>query len=770
MAVKQKILFITFLFICEIGIKIGFLFKMDFKTLKKMLRKVLLITFTAAVVACSASPKLKDQKLVDGVQNIQPSEQQRLVCREVITLIENYNYKKIKFNDSISSIILDKYIKTIDPSKMYFLANDIKEFEQYRTTLDDDIRNGDLSGPFYIFNLYLKRYNNFIDYAIKQLNVKYDFTKNDTYVYGREKLPWVSSTTALNDLWGKRVKYELLMLKVSGSDNEAKNIEILTKRYQNLKFQAAKYNNQDVFQLFMNALTESVDPHTNYYNPRSAEVFNAEMSRSLEGIGATLQVDNEVIKVVSLIPGGPAFKSKKINAGDRIVGVAQGANGEFEDLIGWRIDDAIAKIKGPKGTVVRLKIIPVGKELSSKPVIITLVREKVILADQSAKKTVKSLGVDGKTYKMGIIFVPVFYADFKAANMGDPNYKSTTRDVKLLIDTLKNMDKVDAIVIDLRLNGGGSLLEAISLTGLFIDKGPVVQVRDKRSVEVQSDKDLGMAWSGPLGVMVDRISASASEIFAAAIQDYGRGIIMGSKTYGKGTVQSTIDLTSMINPSLLNRLIAMIKEDDKNKNADTSANKLNKATVTLTDKEGKPLLGQLNLTTAKFYRINGNSTQHKGVIPDIIFPSVYTFDKIGEDTEPAALPFDMIQPSAYVPVANLSSIKQGLVKMHQQRMAKSLEYKFLEENIAESKKRHAETAVTLNEDKLKAEFNQAEMKALVRTNQLREERGLAPLKKEDKKTREKEEETDFVRDECLRIMVDFMKLSQANKITFSPKN
>lgn len=726
---------------------------MDFKLFKEMLRRVLLITFTAAALACSASPK--SQKMVDGVQNIRPDDQQSLVCREVVQLIENYNYKKIKLNDSISSVIFDRYIKALDPSKYYFLASDIKDFEKYRTTLDDDFRIGDLSGPFYIFNVYLKRYNERIDYSISQIKGKYDFNQNDTYVYDREKMPWISSTTALDDVWKKRVKYELVNLKIAGTD-QAKNVETLTKRYQNLKSQAAKFNNQDVFQILMDAFTEAIDPHTNYFNPRNAETFNQEMSRSIEGIGATLQLENEVTKIVSVVPGGPAFKSKQINAGDRIVAVAQGVNGEFEDIIGWRIDNAVAKIKGPKGTTVRLKIIPVGQELSSKPVVITLVREKVILADQSAKKSVKTIQSDGKPYKIGIIDVPAFYADFKAANAGDPNYKSTTRDVRLLIDTLKNIDKVDAIVMDLRANGGGSLVEAIDLTGLFIDRGPVVQVKDLRgSVEVDEDKNGGVAWSGPFGVMVDRLSASASEIFAGAIQDYGRGLVMGTQTYGKGTVQSSIDLNRLVEPSLLQKMAAVFKKEKTTVVAGNTT-----APTTIVDKDGVPQLGQINLTMGKFYRINGNSTQHKGVIPDFNFPSVYPLDKIGEDTEPSALPFDMVKPSNFKQVADLTEVKSSLLKLHEARMANSLDYKVLQEDIADSKKRDNETSITLNEAKLKQERDGLETKALARLNELRASRGLAPVKKGDKAT--KEESFDFVQEESLRIMIDLMKLTSVD--------
>lgn len=740
---------------------------MDFKLFKEMLRRVLMVTFTAAALACSASPEV--QKTVDGVQNIRPDDQQSLVCKELVGLIENYNYKKIKINDSISSIVLDRYIKALDPSKYYFLESDIKEFEKYRTTLDDAFRIGDLSGPFYIFNVYLKRYNERINYSIAQIGAKYDFNQNDTYVYDREKMPWISNTAALDDVWKKRVKYELVNLKIASADL-AKNQETLKKRYENLKSQAAKFNNQDVFQIVMDSFTEAVDPHTNYFNPRNAEVFNQEMSRSIEGIGATLQLDNEVVKIMSIVPGGPAFKSKLVNTGDRIVAVAQGVDGEFVDIVGWRIDNAVSKIKGPKGTTVRLKIIPVGQELSAKPVVITLVREKVILADQSAKKSVKTIQSDGKPYKIGIIDVPAFYADFKAANAGDPNYKSTTRDVRLLIDTLKNIDKVDAIVMDLRANGGGSLLEAIDLTGLFIDKGPVVQVKDLRSsVDVNEDKNPGAAWTGPFGVLVDRLSASASEIFAGAIQDYGRGIIMGTQTYGKGTVQNSIDMNRLFEPSFLQKISAALKSSTatagkvkgivpggKSEKVTIKDSTVNPA-APVVDKDGIIQFGQINLTMGKFYRINGSSTQHKGVIPDINFPSVYPLDKIGEDTEPSALPFDMVKPSNYTSVADLTAVRAKLLKLHEQRMANSVDYKVLVEDIADGKKRDGETTVTLNETKLKAERDAMEAKSLARINQIRVSRGLTSLKKGDKIT--KEEAADFMQDESLRVMVDYMKMT-----------
>lgn len=704
-----------------------------------MLKRILMVTFTAAVLACQASPK--QQPVVEGIPNIKPAEQQSLVARELVSLIENYNYKKIKLNDSISSLIFDKYIKTLDPSKNYFHLADIKEFEKYRNTLDDDFRIGDLSAPFYIFNVYLKRYNEWVNYSLSQVKVKYDFTQNESYTYDREKMPWAASTVALNDIWKKRVKYELVNLQIAGTETD-KNVETLTKRYTNLKSQVSKINNQDVFQSVMDAFTETIDPHTNYFNPSNAVAFNEDMARSFEGIGARLQLENEVLKIGEIIPGGPAFRSKLLSAGDRIIGVAQG-NGEFEDIIGWRIENSVSKIKGPKGTKVRLKIIPSGQEMSAKPVIIELVREKIVLEDSSAQKEVKTIQSDGKTFKIGIIKVPAFYADFKAAKAGDPNYKSTTRDVKLLIDTLKNMDKVDAIVMDLRANGGGSLLEAISLTGLFIDKGPVVQVKDLRGdIEVSDDDIPGVAWDGPFGVMVDRLSASASEIFAGAIQDYGRGIILGTQTYGKGTVQSSIDLNSLVNGSILQRLAALV-----NKGASIKS---------VGDQPVLPQLGQINLTMAKFYRVNGSSTQHKGVIPDVVFPSVYPMDKIGEDTEPSALPWDVIMPSVFVPVNDLTAVKSNLVKLHEERMKSSLEYKMLKQEIVDMKAREKEVSVSLNMGKLKAERDSLEKKSLSRANELRALRGLEPVKKGDKV--KKDETFDFMQEESLKVMADLMQM------------
>lgn len=700
-----------------------------------MLRKLFLGLFIAATLACSADPRVRVE--VAGSLNLKPDAQQQVVVKELVEVIENYHYKKVSLNDSISSIIFDNYIKSLDAGRNYFLASDMADFSQYRNTLDDDLKSGDLSVPFYIFNVYQKRYNERLKFAIGQINQPFDFGKDEQYTYNREKLPWFPSDEAANQLWLQRVKYDLLNLKLTGSEAE-KNIETLKKRYENLISQSDKTNDQDVFQLLMNAFTESIDPHTNYFVPTRAQEFNEDMARTYEGIGARLQLENEVVKINEIIPGGPAFKAKTLNVNDRIIAVAQGKDGEFVDVIGWRLDNTVSKIKGPKGTLVRLKVIPAGQELSAKPVIIELMRDKIILEDQSAKKTIKNITSGNKTYKIGIIEIPAFYADFAAYRAGDPNYKSTTRDVKLILDSLK-AQKVDGVIIDLRSNGGGSLMEAIELTGLFIKTGPVVQVRDQRSIEINEDEDPQLAYDGPLGVLVDRFSASASEIFAGAMQDYGRGIIMGTQTYGKGTVQSSIDVSRLISPK--DRLMLMTKEQEENgQNGNVS-------------RANAPQFGQINLTMAKFYRVNGSSTQHKGVMPDIQFPMIFPADKYGESSEPAALPWDTVKPSTFSPVSRLDGITSKLLKLHEKRMKTSEEYANLLEDIQEFRKREAENVVSTSEQKLKLEREEQEAKNLARENKRRALRGLPPLKKGEAKPKD---DYDFIEEESLRIMADFI--------------
>ena len=712
---------------------------MKLKSVKEMLKRICLAIFIVAALSCQADPRIN---IVVSANDLKPDMQQSVVAKSLVELIENFHYQKVAVNDAFSSVVFDEYLKALDGGRSYFLQSDIADFEKFRLTMDDDVRSGDLSVPFYIFNVYQKRYNDRVNFALKEIEKKFSFTSNDTYTYDREKLPWLKSESESNSLWSKRIKYEMLNLKITGTA-ETKMKETLKKRYENLISQSTKFNQQDVFQIFMNSFTGSVDPHTSYFVPNKAQEFNEDLARTFEGIGARLQLENEVVKIAEIIPGGPAFKSKAIQANDRIIAVAQGKAGEFVDGIGWRLDVTVTKIKGPKGTIVRLKVIPAGQELSSTPKIVELVRDKVVLEDQSAKRTIKTITSGGKSYKIGIIQLPAFYADFRAMQAGDPNYKSTTRDVRLLLDTLKR-EKVDAVVLDLRSNGGGSLPEAISLTGLFIKSGPVVQVRDRRNeIEVSEDEDESIAWTGPLGVFVDRFSASASEIFAGAIQDYGRGVIIGNQSYGKGTVQQGIDMSRVI--STTDKLML--------KGAQTvNAKGSQGANVTRTN---APEFGQINLTMAKFYRVNGSSTQHKGVVPDIEFPTVFSKDKYGESSEPSALPWDTISPSQFNPLASLDEVKRKLIALHQERMKTSVGFKDLQEDIAEFAKREAETSITLNEAQLKKERDEQEAKSLLRENQKRAAKGLAPLKKGEIKPKE---DIDFIRDEGLQIIADFIQI------------
>lgn len=692
-----------------------------------MFKRLCILFVFGTTLACKAAAPV----ITPG--DLQPDEQQSIVCKTIAVMITDYNYKKVPLNDSIAEVVFDRYIKALDENHSYFLAADLKSFKLFKKTLDDDIKAGNLNNIFYIFNTYKKRYEERIQYSLSQLGKNFDYNKKEEFVYDRENLPWVASASEMNDLWSKRVKYDLLNLKLASPDM-AKNKETLKKRYQNLLLQSGKLSSQDVFQAFMDALTNTIDPHTNYFNPSNAAQFNIQMSRSVVGIGVSLLAENEYVTIKTVVPGGPADKSHQINIDDRIVGVAQG-NGEFQDVVGWRTDNAISLITGAKGTVVRLKILPKGKTASEKPKIIVMIREKIILQDQSAQKEIRTYQKDGKTVKIGIINVPAFYLDFDAYNAHDPNYKSTTRDVKLILDTLKQQH-VDGVVIDLRQNGGGSLVEAINLTGLFIKTGPVVQVRDTRNrVEIDKDEDPGIAWDGPMAVLVDRFSASASEIFSAAIQDYGRGLILGTQTYGKGTVQSVYNLDDVISPSIKETIFNTIKGKGKT----------------------KAQLGQLNLTVAKFYRISGGSTQHKGVTPDIEFPAIIGLDKYGEDTEPSALPFDVIRQSTYTKLGDFSSVLPQLRKLHDDRMGSSASYKYLLEDIADYKKRDAEKSVSLNEAQLKQQRDSDEAISFERANMRRAALGLKTIKKGE--SLPKKEDLDFLKIEAGQILTDYSGLA-----------
>jgi carboxyl-terminal processing protease len=707
----------------------------DLNTVKDMFKKLYILLILGAALACKASPK--QQTKVPGSNDLQPDVQQSIVCQTVASFITDANYKKVPLNDSISQVVYSRYIKALDENHNYLLASDIKDFDKFKTVLDDDLKNGELADVFYMFNVYQKRYNDRIRYSIAQLDKKFDFNGNEKFTFDRDSLPYAANETEMNTIWDERVKYDMLNLKLASADM-VKNKATLKKRYENLLSQSNKLNNQDVFQIFMDAFTNAIDPHTNYFIPSLAANFNIEMSRSVQGIGATLLTENEYVTIKTIVPGGPADKSKQINPEDRIIAVAQGKDGEFQNVVGWRVDNAIALIRGTKGTVVRLEILPKGS-MSSKPKVVEMVREKIIIQDQSVKKEIRTYNSNGKVVKIGVISIPAFYIDYNDYKAGNPNYKSTTRDVKLILDTLKK-ENIDGVVIDLRENGGGSLMEAIDLSGLFIKTGPVVQVRDtKNQVEVDNDDDPAIAYSGPLEILVDRFSASASEIFAGAMQDYGRALIVGTQTYGKGTVQNAIDLDRVIKPSVRDMLAKVSGKTDK---------------TVATGSQSK--FGQLNLTIAKFYRISGSSTQHKGVSPDIQFPSVIPLDKYGEDTEPSALPFDIIAKSDYTKVGDFTAVVPQLDKLYKQRAATNPSFKYLNDDIADFNKHSNEKSVTLNEQELKKERDSDEAKSFERDNLRRVALGFKALKKGDPKP--KKEDLDFLKIEAGQILTDYINL------------
>jgi carboxyl-terminal processing protease len=664
----------------------------------------------------------------DGPGDILPNENESTVCRLVVKMISTSNYKKVPMNDSLSVLVFNRYLKSLDENHSYLLATDVARFDQYKTQLDEDLQKGDLSKVFDMFNTYKIRYQERLKYSLEQLNTNFDFTKKDVYIADRKKLPFVKTEAEMNAIWDKRVKYDMLDLRLTNPDM-AKNKETLKKKYQNLLAQLGKTSSQDVFQQIMNAFTASVDPHISYFNPFNAAQFNVDISRSLEGIGASLALDNENVVIKSLSPGGPAYKTKLLNVDDRVIAIAQGKDGQFEDIAGWRLDNIISLIRGPKGTTVKLKVLAKGKSASDEPQIIEVVRDKIILADQSAKQEIRTYKANGKNVKIGVISIPAFYIDYPAFDAGDPNYKSTTRDVKLLLDTLKEK-QVDGIMIDLRGNGGGSVNEAVSLTGLFIPSGPVVQLRDANHIQVAKDQDASIYYNGPLAVLVDRTSASASEIFSGAIQDYGRGLILGSQTYGKGSMQNQLDL---------NKLASM-----QNGAAGIGSNPTQ--------------FGQLNLTVGKFYRINGSSTQHKGVTPDIELPSFILPSKYGEDTEPSAMPWDTIGKSDYIKVGSFSKVIPVLSNQYKKRNETLPAYQAFNNVVKAYQTNQAPASIPLNEQELKRTRSLNAEKALERDNRLRVAMGFPALSKGQVKA--KTDDVDMMRTEAGEILTDYILMNK----------
>ena len=621
--------------------------------------------FLASTLAAQEEPSQLNTVLdIDALYT--PLESQPIHGETALNLLnelETKHYSSVSIDDNFSSTVFDSYIDSLDGSKLYFLNEDINRLSSYRYTLDNSLASGSVEPGFEIYNVYYKRILERMIYAVDRVENhidEMDFTIDESIAIDREDAPYAASLAELDELWRLRIKNSVLSLKLTGDDNEEIK-EKLSKRYRNQLSQIAKTNDKDIFQTYMATIATAVDPHTSYFSPRDSENFNMGLSLSLQGIGAQLTTEEEYTKVAELIKGGPAERGSELQAGDRIIAIGQGVDGELQDVVGMRLDDVVAQIRGEKGTVVRLNVIPVDALSESNATVVSITRDTVKLEDQSAKKEVIELSYNGDMYKIGIIDLPTFYFDFEAASRGDADYKSSTRDVHALLDELKEED-VDAVVVDLRNNGGGSLSEANQLVGLFIETGATVQIRYSglRNGFTRSfgDNDPEVAYNGPLAVLVNRTSASASEIFAGAIQDYQRGIVLGGQTFGKGTVQEIIPMD----------------------------------------------YGQVKLTRSKFYRISGESTQHRGVIPDITFPDFYdAYEDIGESSLDGALPWDTVRPVEYRPYLAIQALLPELQTRHAERAESSPDFIYLRDQIERTRVIRQREQLSLNEVKVKEE-------------------------------------------------------------------
>lgn len=611
------------------------------------------------------------------------TEAERDTAIELVEQLQDRHYSKLNYDDKLSSEHLDNYIDSLDGSKMFFLASDIAEFEPYRTVMDDQLREGKLDAGYAIFNRFherlQQRLTNLIE-TLPQAVAAMDFNQDESISLDLEHRQWAKDQAELDDRWRKQLKNQVLSLKLADKP-AAEIVPTLEKRYKSQLKSVKQYNSQDVFQIYANSLAELYDPHTNYLSPRSTENFNINMSLSLEGIGAVLQTEDEYTKVSSLVAKGPADKQGQLHPADRIVAVGQGTEGPMEDVVGWRLDEVVELIRGPKDTVVRLEVIPAKSKSTDERKVITITRNKVKLEEQAAQKKVLEIPSGDRVMKVGVIDIPAFYIDFDAMRRGEKDYKSTTRDVKLLLQELQ-AEGVDGIVIDLRNNGGGSLQEANDLTGLFIEYGPTVQIRhSSRRVWRDGKRLKGPYYDGPLVVLVNRLSASASEIFAGAMQDYQRAIIVGDRSFGKGTVQTLIPLTE----------------------------------------------GQLKITESKFYRISGESTQHRGVVPDVVFPSIYDTEEIGESALDHALNWDHISPIRHGNYGDLSVLLPALQAQFKERSASNPDFVFLEEQVELAQQTRELKELPLKETARIALRDSQEAKALSIENKRRKAEGKEPL-------------------------------------------
>lgn len=597
---------------------------------------------------------------------LEPLPQQMQAAQLTSEFLTRFHYKPVPLDDKLSAVVMDRFIDSLDPERLIFLQSDIDSFMTSSKKIDDAIQKQDLSIPFAIFNIYQERITDRITYARNLLKDNFDFTVEESYPLARDKGPWPKTSAERDDLWRKRVKNDWLRLKLAGK-NDVDIRETLGKRYDNSLARVFKSKPEDVFQTFMAAYTTSVDPHTDYFGAKASAEFDISMKLSLVGIGAVLQERDDYTTIRELVAGGPAQLSGKVAVGDRIVGVGQDKDGPIKEVVGMRLDEVVELIRGAKGTVVRLDILPADAGPDARHHIVSLVRDKISLDKQAAKQTILSVKDGDNTRKIGVITLPAFYEDIEARRKGDKDYRSASRDVEKLITELKK-EKVDGILFDLRNNGGGSLSEAIDLTGLFIGKGPVVQQRNaKGEVKVESDDLPVPAWDGPLGVLINRGSASASEIFAAAIQDYGRGVVIGEPSFGKGTVQTVVNLDEVVN-------------------------------------NPEPQFGELKFTVAQFFRVNGGTTQLRGVTPDIELPGLYNLESFGESSFKNALPWTEIKPAKYKPTGDVKKLIPSLQQLHSKRVENEPEFQSFVQDIDTLQQDREKKSISLNETERRDEM------------------------------------------------------------------
>lgn len=635
------------------------------------------------LLALAVPPTWAAAPLVDPA-TLAPSDAQRQATRLITRFISQYHYRKTPLDDALSEQIHARFLEALDPNRHYLLATDVAHLERHRRNYDDMLRGARLEPVYDAFRLFRVRAEESMAHALELVEREFDFTREEVFQLDREAAPWPADREARDELWRKRVKHDVLTLRLMDKD-EAEIRDILRKRYERMVRRVDQLGPADVYQLFMNAYTGAVEPHTAYFSPRTSENFRIHLSLSLEGIGAALSTENEHTVVKRIIPGGPADLDGKLQPEDRITGVAQ--EGEpMTDVVAWRLEDVVDLIRGPKGSTVRLEVLPKDSGPSGPRKVLALTRDKINLEEQAAKRWVLDAGDPGGG-RVGVIAIPSFYLDVAAEGRGEADFRSTTRDVRRLLEELA-AEQVDGVVVDLRGNGGGALSEAVQLTGLFIEKGPVVQVRDANGrTKVEEDPDDTIAYRGPLVVLVDRVSASASEIFAGAIQDYGRGIVVGEPTYGKGTVQSLLDLERFV-------------------------------------KDSDVPLGQLKTTVAQFFRVNGESTQHRGVVPDIVFPTAFDIEDHGERSLDNALPWASVRQARFRPYGVARQVLDQVTERHRERLAEDPVFDLLLSEAEDVKRLRDQDQVSLREETRRAE---QEARAVVRKSRTAELRRLLGL-------------------------------------------